>query len=314
MFHCNGWCFPWTLSIVAGTHVCLRAVRAAPIFDAIANHKVTHLCGAPIVMSTLLNAPASREEAAAAYGRVRHRRGAAAGGGAGGDEGGRLQRHPCLWPHRDLRPGQRQRLARRMGRAARPPSRRRRRRARACAIRCSRRSTCSIRKRWQPVPRDGETLGEVMFRGNVVMKGYLKNKALDRGGLRRRLVSFRRSRRHSSRRLHPAQGPLQGHHHFRRREHFLDRGRGRALQAPGGAAAVAVVAKPDDKWGETPCAFVELKPGAQRHGRRADRLVPLRTSPPTNARATSCSPKFRRPRPASCKNSSCGTWRRGFEK
>jgi fatty-acyl-CoA synthase len=57
MFHCNGWCFPWTLSVVAGTHVCLRAVRAAPIFDAISTHKVTHLCGAPIVMSTLLNAP-----------------------------------------------------------------------------------------------------------------------------------------------------------------------------------------------------------------------------------------------------------------
>ncbi len=57
MFHCNGWCFPWTLSVVAGTHVCLRAVRAAPIYDAIATHKVTHLCGAPIVMSTLLNAP-----------------------------------------------------------------------------------------------------------------------------------------------------------------------------------------------------------------------------------------------------------------
>ena len=56
MFHCNGWCFPWTLSVVAGTHVCLRAVRAAPIYDAIAKHKVTHLCGAPIVMSTLLNA------------------------------------------------------------------------------------------------------------------------------------------------------------------------------------------------------------------------------------------------------------------
>ena len=56
MFHCNGWCFPWTLSVVAGTHVCLRWVRAKPMFDAIAEHKVTHLCGAPIVMSTLLNA------------------------------------------------------------------------------------------------------------------------------------------------------------------------------------------------------------------------------------------------------------------
>src|SRR5271155_5356464 len=62
MFHCNGWCFPWTLSIVAGTHVCLRAVRAAPIYDAIAAHKVTHLCGAPIVMSTLLDASAQERK------------------------------------------------------------------------------------------------------------------------------------------------------------------------------------------------------------------------------------------------------------
>ena len=62
MFHCNGWCFTWTLSLVAGTHICLRAVRAAPIFEAIATHKVTHLCGAPIVMSTLLNAPAHEQK------------------------------------------------------------------------------------------------------------------------------------------------------------------------------------------------------------------------------------------------------------
>ncbi len=88
MFHCNGWCFPWTLSVVAGTHVCLRAVRAAPIFDAIARHKVTHLCGAPIVMSTLLNAPEQEQEAAAAWRRIRHCRGAAAGSRARGDEGG----------------------------------------------------------------------------------------------------------------------------------------------------------------------------------------------------------------------------------
>src|SRR6476659_2583100 len=58
MFHCNGWCFPWSISVVAGTHVCLRAVRAPAMYDAIANYKVTHLCGAPIVMATLLNAPA----------------------------------------------------------------------------------------------------------------------------------------------------------------------------------------------------------------------------------------------------------------
>ena len=60
MFHCNGWCFPWSISVAAGTHVCLRAVRAAAMYDAIASHKVTHLCGAPIVMATLLNAPATR--------------------------------------------------------------------------------------------------------------------------------------------------------------------------------------------------------------------------------------------------------------
>ncbi len=57
MFHCNGWCFPWTLSVVAGTHVCLRQVRAKAMYDAIADHGVTHLCGAPIVMSLLINAP-----------------------------------------------------------------------------------------------------------------------------------------------------------------------------------------------------------------------------------------------------------------
>ena len=113
----------------------------------------------------------------------------------------------------------------------------------------------------QPVPRDGETLGEVMFRGNVVMKGYLKNKASTE-------EAFAGGWFHSgdlgviaSRRLCPAQGPLEGHHHLRRREHLVHRGRGCALQASGGAAA-AVVAKPDEKWGETPCAFVELKPGA----------------------------------------------------
>ena len=62
MFHCNGWCFPWSISVVAGTHVCLRQVRAKAMYDAIAEHKVTHLCGAPIVMSTLLNAPADEKK------------------------------------------------------------------------------------------------------------------------------------------------------------------------------------------------------------------------------------------------------------
>jgi fatty-acyl-CoA synthase len=87
----------------------------------------------------------------------------------------------------------------------------------------------------QPVPADGETMGEVMFRGNIVMKGYLKNAAASRRSVRRRLVPFRRPRRAAPRRLRAAQGPVEGHHHFRRREHLLDRGRGGSLQAPRGA-------------------------------------------------------------------------------
>ena len=83
MFHCNGWCFPWTISIVAGTHVCLRQVRAKAMYDALAEHGVTHLCGAPIVMSTLLNAPAEERRDFPADGRLLHRRRAAARGGAG---------------------------------------------------------------------------------------------------------------------------------------------------------------------------------------------------------------------------------------
>ena len=97
MFHCNGWCFPWTLSVVAGTHVCLRAVRAKPIYDLIAEHKVTHLCGAPIVMSTLLNAPDERARPLPPASNSSPR-GAAAGIRAGGDERGRIQCHACLRP------------------------------------------------------------------------------------------------------------------------------------------------------------------------------------------------------------------------
>ena len=82
MFHCNGWCFPWSISIVAGTHVCLRQVRAKAMYDAIADHGVTHLCGAPIVMSTLVNAPRRGAPRLLAEGLLLHRRRPAAGGRA----------------------------------------------------------------------------------------------------------------------------------------------------------------------------------------------------------------------------------------
>ena len=110
----------------------------------------------------------------------------------------------------------------------------------------------------QPVPRDGETMGEIFFRGNITMKGYLKNPIATAGGVRRRLVPHRRPGGGPSGRLCQDQGPLQGHHHLRRREHLHHRSRGCALPASGVLEA-AVVARPDEKWGETPCAFVTLE-------------------------------------------------------
>ncbi len=103
MFHCNGWCFPWTISVVAGTHVCLRQVRAPAMYDAIARHRVTHLCGAPIVMATLLNAPAAEKKPLPHV--VEFFTAAAPPPEAvlGGDEGGRIQCHARLRSHRNLR-------------------------------------------------------------------------------------------------------------------------------------------------------------------------------------------------------------------
>ena len=244
MFHCNGWCFPWTLSVVAGTHVCLRWVRAKAMYDAIADHGVTHLCGAPIVMSTLLNAPA--EEQAAASRRPspstpppRRRPKPCSPAWRC-----RLRRHASLRADRDLRPRRRQRMARRLGRARRGRARRAEGAA-GRALRGARRPRrASTRRRCSRCPADGET----HRRGDVPRQhrdeGLSQEPEGDRGGLRRRLVPFRRSRRHAPGRLHPAQGPLQGHHHLRRREHLLDRGRGRALQASGRAGRCGGRASP----------------------------------------------------------------------
>ena len=252
---------------------CARCAPSA-MYDAIAEHKVTHLCGAPIVMATLLNAPADGEEAAAARGRVLHRRRAAARGGARRDEGGGLQRHACLRPDRDLRPRHRQRMARANGTRCRSPSRPRRRRARACATCRSKRSTCSIPRPWQPVPRDGETHG----RGDVPRQrgdeGLSQEQGGDREGVRRRLVSFRRSRRDASRTATSSSRTAPRTSSSRAaRTSPRSRSRTRSTSIPAVQAA-AVVAKPDDKWGETPCAFVELKPGQSATHRGARRLVP----------------------------------------
>ena len=149
MFHCNGWCFPWTISVVAGTHVCLRRVRAKAMYDAIADHKVTHLCGAPIVMATLLNAPAEEKKplphvvefftAAAPPPEAVLAAMKAAGFNVTHVYGLTETYGPAScndWHER-------------MGRAVRPPSRPPRRRARACATSRSKRSTCSTPTAWR---------------------------------------------------------------------------------------------------------------------------------------------------------------------
>jgi fatty-acyl-CoA synthase len=259
MFHCNGWCFPWTLSVVAGTHVCLRAVRAAPIFDAIATHKITHMCGAPIVMSTLLNAPAQEKKplphtvefvtAAAPPPESVLAAMKAAGFNVTHVYGLTETYGPASvndW-HRDwdaLDGGGQAAKKARQG-VAYPV-------LQALDVRDS--------ETLQPVPRDGQTLGEVMFRGNVVMKGYLKNrKASD--------DAFVGGWFHSGDLgvIHP-----DGYIQLKDRSKDIIISGGEnissievedALYKHPAVQVVAVVAKPDEQWGETPCAFVELKPG-----------------------------------------------------
>jgi len=259
MFHCNGWCFPWTISVVAGTHVCLRQVRAPAMYDAIARHKVTHLCGAPIVMATLLNAPADEKKplphvvefftAAAPPPEAVLAAMKAAGFNVTHLYGLTETYGPAAvneW---------------RTGWDALSPSEQAAMKARQ-GVRYVPLEALDVRDpdTLKPVPWDGESMGEVMFRGNVVMKGYLKNKSATE-------KAFAGGWFHS--------GDLGVMH----RDGYIQlKDRSKDLIISGGenissievedalykhpaVGAAAVVAKPDDKWGETPCAFIELKPG-----------------------------------------------------
>jgi fatty-acyl-CoA synthase len=268
MFHCNGWCFPWTLSIVAGTHVCLRAVRAAPIFSAIADHKVTHLCGAPIVMSTLLNAPAQEKKplphvvqfatAAAPPPEAVLAAMKAAGFNVTHLYGLTETYGPAAindW-HREWE-------------ALNSSDQATRKARQGVAYPVLEALDVIDPESMQAVPRDGETLGEVMFRGNVVMKGYLKNKSAS-------AAAFAGGWFHSGDLgvMHP-----DGYIQLKDRSKDIIISGGEnissievedALYKHPAVQVVAVVAKPDEKWGETPCAVVELKPGSAAS---ADELI-----------------------------------------
>ena len=259
MFHCNGWCFPWSLSVVAGTHVCLRAVRAKAMYDAIATYKVTHLCGAPIVMATLLNAPDDERKplphvvefftAAAPPPEAV----LAAMKDAGFNVTHLYGLTECYGPsvvndwHEDWNALSSTEQAEKKARQG---------------VRYGALEALDVLdpESMQRVPRDGETLGEVMMRGNVVMKGYLKNKASTE-------KAFEGGWFHT--------GDLgviypDGYIQLKDRSKDIIISGGEnissievedALYKHPAVMAVAVVAKPDEKWGETPCAFVELKPG-----------------------------------------------------
>jgi fatty-acyl-CoA synthase len=268
MFHCNGWCFPWSISVKAGVHVCLRQVRAKQMYELIAEHGVTHLCGAPIVMSTLLNAP--EEEKRALPHRVRFFTAAApppAAVLAAMREAGFEVTHlygltetygPAVvndWQDQwNSLPGEAQAaLKARQG------------------VRYHALEALDVidPETMTSVPADGETLGEVMFRGNVVMKGYLKNKASTD-------QAFAGGWFHS--------GDL-GVKHADGYVQLKDRSKDIIISGGENISSIevedalfqhpsvqlaAVVARPDDKWGETPCAFVELKPGMSAS---ADELI-----------------------------------------
>jgi len=256
MFHCNGWCFPWTMSAIIGTHVCLRHVRPGPIWESLSKHKVTHLCGAPIVMSTILSV--DKEERHLLENKVEFFTAAAppaesllsdmkASGFIVTHLYGLTETYgPSVvneWHQEwdELDEGMQASLKARQG------------------VRYLPLESLDVMnpETMESVPHDGKTIGEVMFRGNVVMKGYFKNKqASDE--------SFKDGWFHSG-----DLGVIHENGYIQLKDRSKD------IIISGGenissieieevlykhpeVVAVAVVAMPDDKWGETPCAFVQL--------------------------------------------------------
>ena len=261
MFHCNGWCFPWTIAARAGVNVCLRRVEAKAIFDAIRHHGVTHYCGAPIVHGLLVNAPDEMKKGVPAGVKCMV---AGAAPPASMIEGmeqmgfdlthvygltevygpATVCAKHAAWDELDI--GERARLNARQG----------------VRYHLQRDARVLDPMTMQPVPMDGETMGEIMFRGNIAMKGYLKNPKAT-------AEAFAGGWFHSGDLA--VQYP-DGYIKIKDRSKDIIISGGEnissievedVLYRHPAVLAAAVVAKPDDKWGETPCAFLELKPGAE---------------------------------------------------
>ncbi len=261
MFHCNGWCFPWTITAMAGTHVCLRAVRGPMMWSLIAGEGVTHMCGAPIVMSTLLQTPekerrhlpglvtfvvAGAPPPEAVLAAMKQ-----AGFGVLHVYGLTEVYGPAVtneW-HAEwdaLPPPEQARLMARQGVRYVPLE----------GLEVMDPATMT------PVPADGATMGEVMFRGNVVMKGYLKEpeataKAFAGGWFHSGDLAVKYPDGYIQLRDRSKDIIISGGENISSIE-VED-----ALYKHPAVAVAAVVAQPDEKWGEVPCAFVELKPGME---------------------------------------------------
>ena len=257
MFHCNGWCFPWTIAAMAGTHVCLRRVEGAAMLEAMDRHGVTHLCGAPIVMGLLLNHPGVQPRPTP----VRMMTAGAAPPAAvleGMERLGFDVTHVygltevygpvtvCAW-HDEWND--------------RPPAER-------AALKARQGVTYPVQEglmvadptTMAPVPDDGATMGEVMMRGNIVMKGYLKNQAATD-------EAFQGGWFHTG---DLAVSHPDGYIEIRDRSKDIIISGGEnisTIEVEGvlyrhpAVLEAAVVARPDATWGETPCAFVTLRPG-----------------------------------------------------
>ncbi|MDN4587364.1 acyl-CoA synthetase [Xenophilus aerolatus] len=261
MFHCNGWCFPWTVAARAGVNVCMRRVEARAIVDAIARHGVTHYCGAPVVHNLLVNAPQDLLQ-----GLPRGVKAMVAGAAPPASMIEGMERlgfdlthvygltevygpaTVCAkhesWEEVDI--AERAMLNGRQG----------------VRYHLQQAATVVDPSTMKPVPADGQTIGEVMFRGNIMMKGYLKNRTATQeafaGGW-----------------FHTGDLAVQcpdGYIRIRDRSKDVIISGGEnissievedVLYRHPDVLAAAVVARPDQKWGETPCAFVEVKPGAR---------------------------------------------------
>jgi len=261
MFHCNGWCFPWTIAAMAGTHVCLRRVEAAPIFDNIREHRVTHYCGAPIVHSLLVNAPPALREGITH--RVQAMVAAAAPPAAmieGMDRMGFDLTHVYglteVYGPATVCARQPDWAGLSLGERASRNGRQGVRYPMAEAVKVLDPQTLA------EVPHDGQTMGEVMFRGNITMRGYLKNDKATR-------EAFAGGWFHSG---DLAVVQPDGYLRIKDRSKDIIISGGEnissievedVLYRHPAVMAAAVVAQPDPRWGEAPCAFVELKDGAQ---------------------------------------------------